>query len=390
MLNGPRSRTRSPLAVAIMACAVMAVSLSLSGTAGSADAAKPTFIGPVLGRDESATLTLGRDNGISVALPNGRDFWLFGDTPQFHYQQGSWKLTNFIYGTSAGEENYTSGQRLASPLYEVVIGRKLANKNQATQFLPLPWTYLPDGSGRRCNKVNGGRTAEAGRWVTGAALLPDHYNILITYVDVCVSSAAVFRVQGWGFTEYNWRINKFSVGATDVFRPATSGAEIPSSQFWGSPIVTNNTVTLYSTTCCSPGSVYTATMPANTAAFRNPASYVPHPVTGLPPTFWLTVARPSHSQPHLTMFQATGTKGQYMILTASDPSGPWTYRASGIVPKCDTSPAPCTTFYVHPELSSPTRLLVSYFLPDYGPGISTRHPFPHHPLDHLVWATIPT
>ena len=219
--------------------------------------------------------------------------------------------------------------------------------------------------------------------------MPDHYNVLITYVDVCVLSAAVFRVEGWGFTEYNWKINKFDVGATDVFRPARSGAGIPTSRFWGSPVFDGNTVTLYSATCCSPGSVYTATIAANTAALRNPASYVPHPVSGLPPTFWLTVQRASHSHPHLTMYQATGTKGQYVIFTAKHPLGPWSYEASGSLPRCNTSPSICTTMYVHPELSSSSELLVSYFLPGYGPGVPTRHPFPHHPLDHLVWATIP-
>ena len=163
MLDGRRSHTRSALAAAITTCVAIAISFSFSSPAGSTNAAKPKFIGPVLGRDESSTLTLGRDNGISVALPDGRDFWLFGDTPRFQYEQGAWRLTDFIYGTSAGEENYTSGSRLASPLYEVIAGHKLSNKNHATQFLPLPWTYLPDGSGRRCTAANGGRTAGSGR-----------------------------------------------------------------------------------------------------------------------------------------------------------------------------------------------------------------------------------
>jgi hypothetical protein len=384
MFNDSRPRTHVALAVAIT---LLAVLVSCSGPRTSSGNGSAAFLGPILGRDESSTLTLSRDGGTSVALPNGSDFWLFGDTPRFQYEQGAWRMTNFVYGTSAGIEDYKSGRRLTSPLHEVKIGHKLANDSQASQFLPLPHVYLPDGSGKRCNKANGGITAGTGRWVTGAALMPDQTNVLITYVDVCVLSAAVFHVEGWGFAEYDWKANRLSVEPIDVFPPSKTATPLSTSEIFGSPVFAGNNVTLFSATCCSPGSVYTTTIAANLTSLRNPDSYVPHPVSGLPPTFSLTVVRSSKS-PHLTMFQTTGTKGQYMIFTASDASGPWAYRASGTLPRCDTSPTPCTSVAIHPELSTSSELLVSYFLPAYGPGVATRHPHPHRPLDHLVWSSV--
>jgi hypothetical protein len=62
-----------------------------------------------------------------------------------------------------------------------------------------------------------------------------------------------------------------SVGGSAV----VSGDAIPTSQYLGSPIVANNTITLFSVTCCSPGSVYTTTIADSVAALDDPVSYGP-------------------------------------------------------------------------------------------------------------------
>jgi hypothetical protein len=89
------------------------------------------------------------------------------------------------------------------------------------------------------------------------------------------------------------------------------------------------------------------------------------------------------------MYVLTGEKGQYSIFTASSPKGPWSQTASGVLPRCDTSPVPCHSMALHPELSPAGRLVISYHLAGYGPGIATKHPFPHEPLRHVVSASIP-
>jgi hypothetical protein len=220
--------------------------------------------------------------------------------------------------------------------------------------------------------------------------MPDKTNVLIPFVDVCVTSPFVETVEGWGFTEYNWKINKFDVGATDVFAPATNGHATPRAKWFGSPIVAGNKVTFFTVTCCAPGVVYTTTVAANTAALKQPGSYVSTPFPGVPAALLLYVAPSSHAQPHLTMVQVLDTRGKYAIYTAATPTGKWTKKASGTLPRCLTSAGLCgDSVYVHPELSTRTRMLVTYYLPGFGPGVATAHPYPHPPLWHTVAAYIP-
>ncbi len=383
------ARRRGALLVAIMTCAALVVGFSPSRA--SAGTPKPTFIGPVLTADESPTISWGRDGGISVPLPGGRDLWIFADTPRYQYMQGKWKLSGFVYGSSAAELGYTQGHRLAGPLYEIVPGHRPSPRNQAAQLIPSPRLYLPDGSGRACNKANGGYAAAAVRWATGAALLPDQTNVLISFLDVCVTSPSVYAAQGWGFTEFNWKTNRLSVAPVDVIPPSKSGAEIPSSHYFGSPVIQGNKVTFFSETCCSRGSaILRTTLPATTAALRNRASYAPKPISGLPATFALSVVPPSRFSSRFLMYWMSGLKGQYRIYTAPEPWGPWTRKASGSLPRCGSNPYSCrNSVNMHPELSSSSQLLVSYYFPGYGPGIATKHPYPHLPLGHVVWATIP-
>jgi hypothetical protein len=403
MLDCSRRRSRFALAAAVIVLATVA-SCSGSSTVSSdgptsissvhrsvAVAAKPTFIGPILGQDETPTLSLGRDGGFTVPLPNGQDLWIFGDTPRFQYQQGKWNLTGFIQGSSAGMGSYTTGHMLAGPLDEVVAGQKLAADNQAAQFIPPPYVYLPNRGGLRCTKANGGPGAGEGRWATGAALMPDETNVLIPYLDVCSTSSFVETVEGWGFTEYNWKTNVLSVPPTDVFPPATNGAATPSAKWFGSPIIADNKVTFFSVTCCKPGIVHRTTVAANVAALSKPGSYVSTPVSGLPAaTHLLYVAPPSRTQPHLTMVQVVNTRGKYAIYTAATPTGNWTKKATGSLPRCKTSPDLCwDSVYLHPELSTTSRMVVTYYLPGFGPGVATAHPYPHLPLWHTVAAYLP-
>ena len=80
--------------VAITAVTVSLVTLGLPspGSAG-AEAVGPTYIGPLQSSAENATTDWGRDAGYSVPLPNGKDFWIFGDTPLYQLSNGAWYLT---------------------------------------------------------------------------------------------------------------------------------------------------------------------------------------------------------------------------------------------------------------------------------------------------------
>src|SRR5204863_8190230 len=139
-----------------------------------AHAASGKVLGPVLSRVENATVSIGRDGGFSVPLPNGTDFWVFADTPRYDYRQGGWHLTSFIPGSTAAVAAFTSGQPLNRSLIEVRPGGKLSSSNQPAQFMPTPsGVYMPGQIGRACNKANGKPSTNAVRWPSGAALMPD-------------------------------------------------------------------------------------------------------------------------------------------------------------------------------------------------------------------------
>jgi hypothetical protein len=397
LLRGGRPRALFavlfPFVLLVAACSASPAKLTVeaeSAPTPTVASAPATLQGPLLSEIESETLALGRDGGITVPLPDGTAFWVFGDTPIYVYRDSKWELFNFVEGSSAGNVRYEPGEPFTGTVREVVPGKTPELNGGPGQFLATPRVYMLDGSGRVCNKANGGPRAEAVRWATGAALLPDQTNILVTYLDACVISEHDFRLQGWGFAEYNWKTNEFTVEPTDVFVPKEDGSALPRAQFFGSPVVAGNTVTMYSATCCGPESnIYTTTIKADLESLSDPDSYVPHPILGLRSSLVLHVVPPSSTLPHYVMYELTGVHGEYDIYFADEPRGPWELEATGVLPRCGTSTQPCTnSIYVHPELSNRSRLAVSYYLYGYGPGIAD-HPDPSGQVHHIVFAQLP-
>src|SRR5256885_14131774 len=113
MFNRASFRSRCALAVGLV---LLVAACSSSPTASGQNSPPPyvitgsaKFLGPLVSAQESATQSLGRDGGITVPLPNGKVFWIFGDTPTYNFDNGAWKLTGFIQGSSAGVGKYTQG-----------------------------------------------------------------------------------------------------------------------------------------------------------------------------------------------------------------------------------------------------------------------------------------
>jgi len=174
------------------------------------------LLGPVLTRDEKPNLTLTRDGGMSLALPNGRDLWVFGDGPQFQFKNGAWSIKGFVAGSSLASGPYRRGH-VPAAMDEIYLGHKPSKKYKATVFIPPPHNvYFPNGSRRECSRANG--AAEEGRWPNGAVLMPNKSFVLVTYDEACVTTQSQFTVEGWGFVIYNWKTNKITTGPVDVFK----------------------------------------------------------------------------------------------------------------------------------------------------------------------------
>jgi hypothetical protein len=383
MFRGSRSRARIALFVALSAL----VPVSVASTATPAQAASASFVGPLLSNAENATTSWGRDGGFSVPLPNGRVFWIFGDTPRYTYSGGKWKLTGFLYGSSAGVVPFKAGKPPSKRFNEVIPGRSVKKSNQPHQFLPTPRLYLPNG--KVCNKANGGPSAGAARWATGAALMPDKTNILVSYIGVCVQTAIKYRVQSWGFSLFNWKTNRFTVAAADVWKPSKSPGIAPKNMR-GSPVISGGKVTFFSGDCwCkSNAKTYRTTVAAKAKALRKKSNYTPRAIPGLFPHANQVVVPATKSQPHLTMYQEVNTAGKFRLLRASSPAGPWKKLSIGTLPKCKTSKAPCISVALHPWMSTSSRMLVSYFVPGYGPGVR-KHTAGSGALGHVVMSYIP-
>jgi hypothetical protein len=379
-----------------LALAGLVVALVVSGVllpAGAAEPKPPKFLGPLLSKSENPNRTLGRDGGFTVPLPNGKVLWIFADTPRLEWRNGAWRLAAYFGGSSAALMPFTPGKVPAKTtrVTEIAPGKTRPSNANAAPFIPTPTNvYMPNGSGKKCTKANGQPSTNAVRWPIGGVLMPDKTNVLIPYALVCVESMYFYTPQGWGFTRYNWKTNKFSQQPTDVFRPKTDGSLFDRKKMFGEPILKGNKLTFYSWQCCSvDGGIYQTTVPATVAALSKKASYSPQRVTNLPATFGLSVTRKSKTHANFSMYVLTGTKGQYDIYSSPAPTGPWTKTISGTLPRCDTSPHPCHSLILHSELSPAGRLLISYHLPAFGPGDPSKHPYPKEPLRHVVMASVP-
>src|SRR5579862_3361415 len=236
--------------------------------ARSAAAARPAVVVPnivtvpVRSSYETSTRAISRDIGVSVALPDGHDLWLFGDTGIYNRAGSGWDFTGFIDGSTAMLARYKRGQ--------VPRGGEIPLA-KPTRFLPVPpKVYMPDNSGRLC-AIPTPTAAFSARWPTGAAIMPTNTNrVLITYVIVCVwhpnNRGAAQRAEGWGYALYNWKTHKFDHGPVDVIKPKVTGGAMPDSKEFGWPIFEKGKLTMFAGACtqqfigCGAGHVWSVAM----------------------------------------------------------------------------------------------------------------------------------
>jgi hypothetical protein len=238
---------------------------------------------------------------------------------------------------------------------------------------------MPDGSGRACTTANG--AVYTARWPTGAVLVANQTQLLVTYTDVCVTSATSFTVEGWGWLMYNWKGSKIKIGPIDVFPPAQSGAPLPDSRAYQSPLESNGQITLFTSSCtelfitCSAGSVTATTLSENPLVLGTPAAYVGTPALTVPTTSWAPVNVSIAAYPGgLRLVEQTSIGGTFVVFTSASPTGPWKPVVSGTLPGCSTTPRGfCYAFVGHPELGSSTSLVLSYFKPDSPQNANVGH-----------------
>ena len=371
-------------------------------------AASTTTPAPLLSTYESigAHLVAG-DVGATVALPNGLDLLIRGDSPYYRYNarvQGGLQLVGWIAGSSAAEGPYTPGAvpqsftELPTPPAAITSA-----KNPPQHFLRNPRDTFVPKSRRTCNKP-GAHYPVA--WPTGAALDPASYSsalgydtdVLVTYLEVCVPRRFTDGlVEGWGFAEYNWANNAFDANV-EVYKPQVPSL-LPVAAQLGAPVIRNGQVYLFSAVCdtanglvCTSGRVFGAEVADNVAAMGNPAQYLyldpsapggltsdpalasaqPGSLlgTGNPPATAVAVGDysgvPGYPGPGLEMVTTTDGAGGYQLWRSSSPFGPWTTETSGTLPGCTFRnisgfTVGCHALFGHPELSTGAAMMLSYY-----------------------------
>lgn len=355
------------------------------------------------GIELTGEVSIARDCGYSVPLPQspGRSLWLFCDTPVYVRQANSvgrsgWTLKRFITGSTAAVGPAVVGpdpaERVPGPLTEV--GTPAADGSGpdgpvgsgATGGAPAPFLPQPSGLAAPFGLPCGEGGSYAASWASGVARIPSTPDLLVTFNSYCVlSGSGGFLHEGFGLAEYDPATATLS---DDVTVLAGNGLATPASAApLGSPVFSGGYLYLFGPTCTAPragrcaGTMIQARVPASPAAWTDPLRY--QWWSSGPSGPWASdaaaatsiIAGPKPSGVSVADFAAVGRRfilveqtdigGAFTVRESSSPAGPWTRITSGRVP-CGAGAGYanfCRAVIGHPELSTRTQLVLSYFDP---------------------------
>jgi hypothetical protein len=375
-------RVRRPATVLI----AVAVLTGASAITALADNSPPSQVLSNFENHYAANLV--RDCGYSQPLPANpaSSLWLFCDTDTYGFNsQGQWQLTGIINGSTAAAGPATRGEvptgisELTSPGSGVPA---MPNNDGPAQFLPTP-SGLVTSAGLPCDSAN---NAYAASWISGvtrdAARSSD---VLISYDNFCVPiSAGNPLAEGFGLAEYDPATNTLDSQAT-VFT-AASGPALPQQELLGSPVFSGGYLYLFASYCAdvydatcvasSGNAVYLARVSASSSAWDHAGGYqwragsawtgtagsATSVISGATPLA-VNVASFAAVGQGLVLVEETNVVGAFTVYEASGPAGTWTEKTSGTVPCTIEGNSFCRAIIGHPELSTTSQLLVSYFNP---------------------------
>jgi hypothetical protein len=402
---------------ALLAFAALAVLLAVPAVVGPPRPER--LLSPVQVRSDiemPGTVSLSRDCGFSTPLPShpGRSLWLFCDTPVYVRGQNAsghvtWVLSRFIAGSTAAVGPAAAAGQPPSPLSELGTPRLLAaagvtgvpalsgRPGQGGRLAPggVPEPFLPapaglvSSAGLPCGQSGGSYAAS---WVTGVARVPHRPDLLVTFNDFCVIPGNLIP-EGFGLAEYDPATGTLVQVAT-VFTRADFGgtAAEMSTRELGSPVFSGRYLYLFAR-CppggdgtrgpCRSGAVFEARVAANPSAWTRPLSY--QWWSRDTPTSWTSdaaqatsiIAGPEPDGVSVTSFggrrfvlvEQTSLKGAFAVYKSPTPFGPWRYVTSGQV-TCGTATGFlnfCRAIIAHPEFSTRSQLILSYFNPATAP-----------------------
>ncbi len=368
---------------------IAAAALGASSLAAFADNSPPSQV--LSNFEDHFAANIVRDCGYSQPL-RGKphdSLWLFCDTVVYGFNSsGKWALAGFIPGSTAAVGPSARG-KVPTDISEMKTPgtgvTPVPNHDGPAQFLPA--SKLVTATGQPCDSANGDYAAS---WVSGVT--PDPANrsdVLISFNDYCVLGSLDYLAEGSGLAQYDPATNTLNSEVT-VFS-STPGKALGPQDLLGSPVVSGGYLYLFGSHCAeeydaaciahSGDAVYLARVPDRPSAWDTPGSYRWHTgssgwtarpgaatsvVSGARP-FAVNVTSFSSVGQQLVLIEQTDAVGAFTVYEASRLAGPWVRKTSGTVPCTTEGDSFCRAIIGHPELSTKSRLLVSYFNPGADP-----------------------
>ena len=346
---------------------------------------------PVLSNYERSTGdTIRRDCGFSSPLPGrpGWSIWLFCDTAVIGAHAPT--IKRLILGTGTAADGPYQAGRAPAGLSEVPTppARPALPSSAAPQpFLPAPDGLRLPGSMLPCT----GHGAYPAAWISGVTRAPPPAagTLLITYDEYCVTGTGTgdaTTAEGFGLVEYDPASNL--LGPVTLVFSTGSGLPLLKQQVLGSPMLGRDGYLYLFGFCraapppagCGSGRVFLARTVAAPAYWRNPFTYQywtgdgwsprPAAASSLIPAgqpLGISVGDFAADGQGLVMIEQTSLAGGFQAWRASSPAGPWRRILTGQVP-CTSGTETgaeglCRALIGHPELSTRSRLLISYYDP---------------------------
>lgn len=345
------------------------------GTRATVDVGRPTSTA------DTRDTPISRDAGFSAAFSPTESLWVFGDTTQ---GPGDW----FQLGTTAATGPYARGQA-PTGLRELPTppAAPTPDRAQPALFLPTPQgllTTTTDQQGARtevaCGSTGKGYPAA---WPSGMTRIPGTATLLIVVHEVCVrTDQPTWPTERVKLMVYDPATNRFTWSVTP-FTASPLSAGVPAEQLLGSPVFGDDGFLYLYGSDVGTSRVFVARVSAEPGVWGRTADYTWWGGPGQGPPQW-TPARSSAvsvgaiASPwsvHVADYTGAGDHrlamivqdvfqtGGYTVYEAASPTGPWNAVAAGQVPDPCGPEFGCYAFTGHPELSTATDFMLSWYSP---------------------------
>jgi hypothetical protein len=337
-------------------------------------------LGRVLSTADTADRPIARDGGLSVAYSSTAALWLFGDTAQ---RNGPAFLP--LGTAAAGPYRPGTAPNTLNELPRPPAPPQPGLTSPANFFPSVEGLLTPDDPPAPCGST--GSDSYSAAWLSGGARIPGTSRVLLIWSEVCVAigEGRDWPVERSRMAEYDPATNTFLRFAIPfVADPLQVG--LPATKVLSNPFFGNDGFLYFFGSRRSPDTIFVARVSADSAAWADPANYRwwGQPAGGA--AQWvaddsLAVSVVSGVQPwgvHVGDFASVGggkrlamlvkdsffDSPHFRLYTADTPLGPWTPGPSGRVPdNCQGGGFGCYAFYGHPELSTATTFVYSWYSP---------------------------